>query len=249
MGFIPLIQPSPPGWLTLTGSGLGRSNRPNPFCPAHSSLFHSSSLSGEPKSPCRRPAIPATSGALRCRHLGPNACLCVLFLPHQTDLEDSTSPRRSRAGSRSGFAGPCRLWTRHLTGSPPGVCCAVFGWLSGTGGSVPDGCSPCCNAAAGEDFPRPRLVGRAGTASPCQPGMHLGVWWVWFFSSSSAFSSLASVTGHLAMNSCAKLTDLVLWSCYWCKLDVLDSVSCCRAGSVMFMLWLFLCQSTILTEC
>jgi hypothetical protein len=38
MGFSPLIQPSPPGWLTLTGSGLGRSNRPSPFCPAHSSL-------------------------------------------------------------------------------------------------------------------------------------------------------------------------------------------------------------------
>jgi hypothetical protein len=28
----------------------------------------------------------------------------------------------------------------------------------------------------GEVYPRPRLVGRAGTASPCQPGMHLGAW-------------------------------------------------------------------------
>jgi hypothetical protein len=28
----------------------------------------------------------------------------------------------------------------------------------------------------GEVLPRPRLVGRAGTASPCRPGMHLGVW-------------------------------------------------------------------------
>jgi hypothetical protein len=44
MGFSPLIQPSPPGWLTLTGSGLGRSNRPSPFCPAHSSLELSLSL-------------------------------------------------------------------------------------------------------------------------------------------------------------------------------------------------------------
>jgi hypothetical protein len=29
----------------------------------------------------------------------------------------------------------------------------------------------------GEDFPRLRLVGRAGTASPCRPGMHMGDWW------------------------------------------------------------------------
>jgi hypothetical protein len=28
----------------------------------------------------------------------------------------------------------------------------------------------------GEVCPRLRLVGRAGTASPCRPGMHLGAW-------------------------------------------------------------------------
>jgi hypothetical protein len=28
----------------------------------------------------------------------------------------------------------------------------------------------------GEVSPRPRLVGRMGTASPCRPGMHLGAW-------------------------------------------------------------------------
>jgi hypothetical protein len=35
---------------------------------------------------------------------------------------------------------------------------------------------PRCGAAAGEVILRPRLVGRAGTASPCRLGMHVGVW-------------------------------------------------------------------------
>jgi hypothetical protein len=42
--------------------------------------------------------------------------------------------------------------------------------------------------------------------------------WAWasgecVASSSPTFSSLATVTGHLALFSCAKLTDLILWSC------------------------------------
>jgi hypothetical protein len=43
MGLGPLAQPSPPGWLTLTGSGMGRSNWPSPHC----SLSLSSPLSPE----------------------------------------------------------------------------------------------------------------------------------------------------------------------------------------------------------
>jgi hypothetical protein len=49
-------------------------------------------------------------------------------------------------------------------------------WLSGIGGIIPGGFSLCCNTAAGEVFLGPRLVGRAGTALPCWPGMHLGAW-------------------------------------------------------------------------
>jgi hypothetical protein len=32
----------------------------------------------------------------------------------------------------------------------------------------------CSRRCCGEVIPRPRLVGRAGTAPPCRPGMHLG---------------------------------------------------------------------------
>jgi hypothetical protein len=34
----------------------------------------------------------------------------------------------------------------------------------------------CSRWCRGEDFPWPSLVGHAGTAPPCRPGMHLGVW-------------------------------------------------------------------------
>jgi hypothetical protein len=44
-------------------------------------------------------------------------------------------------------------------------------------GSSPGGVAPRAAAAAtGEVFPRPRLVGRVSTASPCRPGKHLGIW-------------------------------------------------------------------------
>jgi hypothetical protein len=38
LGFSPLAQSSPPGWLNPTGSGLGRSNRPSPAPLSHPSL-------------------------------------------------------------------------------------------------------------------------------------------------------------------------------------------------------------------
>jgi hypothetical protein len=48
-------------------------------------------------------------------------------------------------------------------------------------------------------------------------------------SSSLPFSLISShglwPSGH---GHWAKLTDFVLWSCYWCKLAVLSSVSCCH---------------------
>jgi hypothetical protein len=89
------------------------------------------------------------------------------------------SPMRSAVKLCLGFAGSCRLQARHLARAFPGACCAPprwSWWLSGTGGSILGGCSLCCDAAAGEDFLGPRLVGRASTASPCRPGMHLGDW-------------------------------------------------------------------------
>jgi hypothetical protein len=55
MGFSPLAQSSPPGWLTPTGSGLGRSNRPTP-APSLSPLS-SPRCSGEPQSPPPSPGV------------------------------------------------------------------------------------------------------------------------------------------------------------------------------------------------
>jgi hypothetical protein len=65
------------------------------------------------------------------------------------------------------------------------VCAGACASRALAGGSAKVWCSRC---GLGEDLSRPRLVSRAGTALPCQPGMHLGVWWVWIFPSSSALS-------------------------------------------------------------
>jgi hypothetical protein len=43
------------------------------------------------------------------------------------------------------------------------------------GRSIPGGAAPrAADATAGEVVPRPRLVGRVSSASPCLPGKHLG---------------------------------------------------------------------------
>jgi hypothetical protein len=239
---VQLAQLAHLGSVNPTRLGSGSVNRPSP-APSLSSLSPRASLATPNHRRRRRLASPANSGGLRRRHLGRNTCLRALYHLHQTESSAASSPRRSGWSLLSGSAAYEHLWCRASPSWSLLQClCFVCECRWKCQGVV-------LPVQLGEDFPRPRLVGRAGTASPCRPGMHLGVWWVWFFSSSSAFSSLASIAGHLAMNSCAKLTDLILWSCYWCKLIVFDSVSCCRAGSVMFMLWLFLCQRTMLTGC
>jgi hypothetical protein len=67
-------------------------------------------------------------------------------------------------------------------------------------------------------------------------------------SSSPTFSSLATVTGHLDMISCAKLTDLVLWSCLLMQACCVDSVTCYCAWLVIYMLCSYLYQWTFLTK-
>jgi hypothetical protein len=81
MGFSPLIQPSPPGWLTLTGSGLGQSNRPSPFCPAHSSLSLSLSLELSLRRAQIASPSPGDSGHLRRPLLPPPWAKCSPLRP------------------------------------------------------------------------------------------------------------------------------------------------------------------------
>jgi hypothetical protein len=81
---------------------------------------------------------------------------------------------------------PLLLWIRVPPNQPPpssqpmaasrvgaeGWCCGDCGDRATPVEASPMGC--CHGAAAGEVIPGPRLVGRAGTAPPCQLGQHLG---------------------------------------------------------------------------
>jgi hypothetical protein len=103
LGFSPLAQSSPPGWLNPTSSGLGRSNRPS-LAP----LFHPSLPQvalANPNSRRRRPAFLPASGELCHRHLGQTLRLSVLYPLLQLDSSAASSQRRSVAGSRLGSAG------------------------------------------------------------------------------------------------------------------------------------------------
>jgi hypothetical protein len=81
---------------------LGQSNRPR----------QSARLPLSPPNPSRlrrHPAISAISGNFRRRPLGQMMHPNGLFLLHQVDLADTTSPRRSFAIPGSGSAGSGRL--------------------------------------------------------------------------------------------------------------------------------------------
>jgi hypothetical protein len=55
--------------------------------------------------------------------------------------------------------------------------CDAAGGRPGAGQSILGGAAPrAADATTGEVVPMPRLVGRASSASPCQPGKHLGDW-------------------------------------------------------------------------
>jgi hypothetical protein len=124
VGLGPPAQPSPPGWLTLTGLGLGRSNRPSPAPLPHPAL-PCTLAPVQPESPRRRPAIPAASGGLCRRHHGRNAPLCALLLLHRTDSAVASSARRFVAGSHSGnrLSAVAELTPRRI--STLGVLCML----------------------------------------------------------------------------------------------------------------------------
>jgi hypothetical protein len=170
-------------WLGLTqptGSWVGQTD-PVQFPLALSSLFHTRALSCDTNRRRRRLPILAASGDLRRRHLGQSTCPNVLYLLHQVDLADALSQRRSFAlpGSRS--ASSDHLQSCCYGGDPHGACAVLrwgWWWPSGTGGSIPVGCSLCCDAATSEVLLRPRLVGRASTCLAMPTRYALGRWWV-----------------------------------------------------------------------
>jgi hypothetical protein len=157
-----------------TGLDLCRSNRPSPSPHSHPS---------PPRAPLANPnrhrhrlAIPAASDDFRRRHLGQTVCFNTMYPLLQLDLAATSSLRRSLAisGSRSADSG--RLRARCFVEASRGAKVRFCGGYGGHAAPVEAsmvGCSRCCH---GEVVPRPRLVGRASSASPCQPGKHLGYW-------------------------------------------------------------------------
>jgi hypothetical protein len=176
LGFSPLTQSSPPGWLNPTGSGLGRSNQPSP-------------------APLSHPSLPRVALANPNRHRN------ILYPLLQLDSSAASSPRRSVAGSRLGSAGSGRLQAQCLTGpllvlavqhrGGRGVCARR--WKHPRSGAP--------GAAAVKTSPgspqRPR------GHCPAMPSRHAPghLVSVLLSSSSSLLSSPAMVTGHLAMPS------------------------------------------------
>jgi hypothetical protein len=151
LGFSPLAQSSPPGWLTPTGSGLGRSNWPSPTPLSHPSLPRDALAN--PNHRFHRPTFLPASGELRHHHLGQMLCPSVLYPFLQLDSSDASSSRRSVAGSCSGSTGSDRLRARCLAGFSPGACCATPRWSWCV--CTPVEASRCgAPGALGEDIPR-----------------------------------------------------------------------------------------------
>jgi hypothetical protein len=106
-----LAQPAHPAQVWV-----GPPTQPSPYT---LSSLSSVDPSGDLDRRRRRLAIPASSGDLHRRHLGRYTRLCALFYLHQIVSPAASSPRRSVAGSRSGFhlsattepdSSPASLW-------------------------------------------------------------------------------------------------------------------------------------------
>jgi hypothetical protein len=208
-----LAQPAHLGLAKPTRLGSGSVNRPSPAPFAHLSLSHRSLWrSGSP------PLSPGDSGQLRWPPPSPpwakHSPLHHLQSPPTRSVGRLLSEEiRGRIPLRILYLGRHRA--RYLAGFSPDACCAssrrpqcvcARRWKRRVR------CSRWCR---GEDFPRPRLVGRAGSAPPCLPGMHLGVWWASSSPLHLLFLLLAMVSDHTGQDQWAKLTDLALCCCCW----------------------------------
>jgi hypothetical protein len=177
LGLAPLASPAHLAGFNPTGQVPGRSNRPSPDLLARSPL---------PLSSFSPVTVVAAAIACNSWHLrwfpplppGQLMHLDATYLRFQLDSADAPSARRSLATAIRVSAIPAMLElgqdSRLLV-----RCSCSYGGFGGRAAPVevsPVGCSRCCHgAAAGKVSPGLRLVGRAGTAPPCLPGMRLGV--------------------------------------------------------------------------
>jgi hypothetical protein len=94
---------------------------------------------------------------------------------------------------------------------------------------------------------RPHLVGHAGTASPCRPGMHLGAWWVCTSSFSSGLSHWPRSLTNLVKISEPSSQILLCAAAAWYKPG---SVKCgCAIVCDELSTSHFLCQYTYWHKC
>jgi hypothetical protein len=174
LGFGPLASPSHLAGSNPTDWVLGWSNRPSPV-PSLTSLH--SELLLRPRSP----PPPEDSGRLRW--------FPPLSLEANNRLHDAYLFTEWIWNPSLVRGDPLLLWIRVPPNQPPPSsppmaasragaeewCCGDCGDRATPVEASPMGCSWCCHGAtAGEVVPGPRLVGRAGTAPPCQLGQHLG---------------------------------------------------------------------------
>jgi hypothetical protein len=174
--------------LSRPGSGLGQSTDP-----AQPHLLTSLS----PVDPSgdldrrRRLAIPTSSGGLRRRHLERNTRPCILFNLHQLVLTAASSPRRSVAGSHSGF---CISVATELDTSPASPLTPAVLLRGDLSVCVHAGGSTECGAPGGAAVRLPSAaLGRPRGHCPAMPARHAPGRLVSF-----SFSSppSASLTGH-----------------------------------------------------
>jgi hypothetical protein len=160
-------KPAHPGTAKPTRLGSGSVTRPSsapPRSPLSSSRSHwrLQILFGQLRWPLPSPPW-AKHSPPRPLPAPPNG-IVVCFLPEEIRVVSPLGICRLRALRCD--ASPLEL-AEHAEGAQvlaPRVCSPV---------EAPDVVLP---VHLGEVSPRPRLVGRAGTASPCRPGMHLGAW-------------------------------------------------------------------------
>jgi hypothetical protein len=162
MSFGPLAWPNQPGWSNPTGQVLGQSNWTRP-----ASVSPSRPSTPSPVNPKSPPTSPAFPGQLRWPPPPPP------WAKH-SPLRPLPAPPSGIRGDRGGL----HAWDPLPSSTP--VRCLTAGLAERAQVLALCLCSPVeapdvvLPVHYGEVFPRPRLVGRAGTASPCRPGMHLG---------------------------------------------------------------------------
>jgi hypothetical protein len=157
--------------------------------------------------------IPASSGGFRRRHLWQTKRPTALYLLHQVDSKDASSPTRSLAKPRSGSTGFSRPRARCFVGSFRGarcVCLWWLWWLCNAGGSTQGGV-----LLVLPRWSRPWVApGRPRGHCPAMPSGYAPGRLVSAIISFSYLPLLRPQTlATPAMTDRAKLIDSILWCC------------------------------------